>query len=364
MSQIKGNKGEWSELYAFVKLLSLGKLYAADANVRQLNDFYFSILAILREEFPNILSKYQIDNKLSTVEIYLNNKMVDSVSMDELNTWADELFWGIRNANQASFEIPISCSIMSKLHCCKLKAPSRDKADIVMDLHDPKVGFNHVCGFSIKSDVGHPPTLLNASKATNFIYEVSGITDEIVESINNIEGSSKIISRIRSIYERGGKLTFVKTANATFEGNLMFIDSMMPRIMGELVRYSYCTNEKDMVRIGNYFETTNPLGDVHPSGFYNYKIKEFLCAIALGMVPDTPWKGVDDANGGYIIVTLTGDVLAYHIYNRDAFKQYLLKNTVLERASTGRHNYASIYKGKDGKKYMNLNLQIRFRPIL
>ena len=33
---LTGNKGEWSELYALVKLLSSGKLYAADENTEKL----------------------------------------------------------------------------------------------------------------------------------------------------------------------------------------------------------------------------------------------------------------------------------------------------------------------------------------
>lgn len=62
---------------------------------------------------------------------------------------------------------------------------------------------------------------------------------------------------------------------------------------------------------------------------------------------------------GYVIVKEDGDVLAYHIYNRGAFETYLLNNTKLERGSTSRHGFASIYKD-NGKYYINLNLQIRF----
>lgn len=78
------------------------------------------------------------------------------------------------------------------------------------------------------------------------------------------------------------------------------------------------------------------------------------------MEPGTVWSGDDNANGGYIVAKSDGEVLAYHLYNRDKFKQYLLENTKLERGSTSKHNYASIYK-ENGKMYINLNLQIRFK---
>jgi len=46
--RITGNKGEWSELYALLKLLSLGKLYAADENINKVESVYFPIIQILR----------------------------------------------------------------------------------------------------------------------------------------------------------------------------------------------------------------------------------------------------------------------------------------------------------------------------
>ena len=72
------------------------------------------------------------------------------------------------------------------------------------------------------------------------------------------------------------------------------------------------------------------------------------------------WDGLDEANGGYIIVKADGEILAYHIYNRNFFEQYLLDNTILERASTSRHDYMSLYE-ENGEMFIKLNLQIRFR---
>ena len=36
--KMSGNKGEWSELYVFFKLLSEGKVYAADENVLKIEE--------------------------------------------------------------------------------------------------------------------------------------------------------------------------------------------------------------------------------------------------------------------------------------------------------------------------------------
>ena len=92
------------------------------------------------------------------------------------------------------------------------------------------------------------------------------------------------------------------------------------------------------IDIVNKLEIENPMkyGNVNA---YRYKFNKFLTAVALGMKPATIWDGIDEASGGYIIVKKQGDVLAYHIYNRNYFEEYLLKNTKYETASTSRHGF-------------------------
>ena len=94
--------------------------------------------------------------------------------------------------------------------------------------------------------------------------------------------------------------------------------------------------------------------------FYEYKLKHLLTDIALGLMPAKVWTGKYDATGGYLIVKEDGNVLAYHLYNRNEFENYLFHNTKLETASTTRHNFGKIFQEND-KQIMKLNLQIRFK---
>ena len=41
---LSGNKGEWSEIYVFLKLLGEGRLNAADANLIAIPDIYYPII--------------------------------------------------------------------------------------------------------------------------------------------------------------------------------------------------------------------------------------------------------------------------------------------------------------------------------
>lgn len=214
-------------------------------------------------------------------------------------------------------------------------------------------------GFSVKSYIGGAPTLLNASGATNFSYEVTGLSDEQMTEINSIDTRTKIMDRIAAIINYGGTIKYYKTINDVFAGNLMMIDSRMQEMISEILLYSYKENELDCKVIIEEMEASNPMGFPR-QGIYAHNFKQFLCAKALGMDPSIEWSGEDDANGGYIVAKSNGEVLAYHLYNRDKFKQYLYENTKMERGSTKRHNYATLYKA-DGRMFINLNLQIRFK---
>ena len=100
---------------------------------------------------------------------------------------------------------------------------------------------------------------------------------------------------------------------------------------------------------------------LNPSPAINfiYKIKDFLTDCALGMTPTAPWTGHYDATGGVIIVKEDGDIVCYHIYNRNEFQDYLLNNTKMDQASTSRYQFGDLYE-ENGSVFLKLNLQIRF----
>jgi len=358
MARLTGNKGEWSELYAFVKLLSTGKLYAADENLNRIDDTYFPILRILRSEASNLDTAYVIRPEDGSVDVLQNDKGPKKLMRDRLEEYASNLCDGIKKGSKAAFAIDCAENIMGELACSKIAAPSTDKTDITMQLHDINTGYESICGFSIKSELGNPPTLLNASGATNFVFKISGISDAEMDRINAIATDTKIIDRITAISVTGS-IEFQHAKNDTFSGNLMLIDTCMEEIIAAILLDYYRNNISDCRTLLSLLEERNPLK--YPRrGMYEYKFKKFLCAVALGMTPARVWNGREEANGVYVIVKDDGDVVAYHIYNRDKFETYLLNHTKLERGSTSRHHFASIYKEDDNEKYMNLNLQIRF----
>ena len=353
---ITGNKGEWSETYAFLRLLADGKLFAADEQLNRISNIFFPIMKIIREETLGKPYEYRPNMNNAVIEIYLNDRQLLRLPAVEFDAEANYLYNAV-NTKRGAFEVARTETFIKNIYMTKLKASSADKSDIKIQIHDVYTGYENVVGFSIKSELGKPPTLLNPGRTTNFIYNVEGLRSEHISQINAIDTQTKIIDRMKAIFEVGGRLIFESMENKTFRENLQMIDSQMPSIVAEMLSGCYAKIASDCTGLTDYVIQINPLSQ--SADFYKHNIKEMLCAIALGMKPATKWKGTDEASGGYIIVKTNGDVLAYHIYNRDAFKSYLLKNTKLERASTSRYGFATLYE-EDGKIKIKLNLQIRF----
>lgn len=78
------------------------------------------------------------------------------------------------------------------------------------------------------------------------------------------------------------------------------------------------------------------------------------------MVPGSAWDGNYDANGGYLIVLSSGEIISYHIFDKKEFEDYLFNNTKLETPSASRYGIGEVYSNYRSKAIM-LNLQIRFK---
>ena len=60
------NKGEWSEIYVLLKLLGEKKLYAGDGELNKIEDLFYPILKVLRQEQTNYY-EYTLEDDLVIV---------------------------------------------------------------------------------------------------------------------------------------------------------------------------------------------------------------------------------------------------------------------------------------------------------
>ena len=236
-------------------------------------------------------------------------------------------------------------------------------------------------------NLGKDSTLFNPAVGTNFIYKISHPENKEIDIsafnretlLKSKENSklSKINIRINELLKLGYQINLEKIQSENLELNLILIDSQLPLILSKILMYKYSlsvSNTKDLIEL---IKQKNPLNfnlsKGHP--FYENKIKNFLTESALGMTPETVWNGIYDATGGIIIVKSSGDLVCYHIYNRNEFQNYLVNNTKLEQASTGENEenpgfartdkktkpfkFGWLYE-ENGGYFLKLNLQIRF----
>ena len=356
---ITQNKGEWSELYVFLKLLGDGVLYAADADLNKIEDLYYPLIEILRKEDEQI--KHYVKN-IPNIEVKDNaGNIILKLPMTEFESKAKLLLEAIKKYD-STFAVPEIEKFMDIIKCTKVKADSADKSDITLILHDCKTLRDEQFGFSIKSKLGHPSTLLNSGRTTNFIYEITGnLSKEQITEINKTNTGAKLRDRLLKIKDYACKLNFVGMENENFKSNLQMIDCAFPLIISEYLIQYYSSNGSLISELTPKVREVNPckLNTSMPHLYYEHKMKNFLTDIALGMTPATPWTGNFQATGGYIIVREDGEILCYHIYNHNEFQEYLFKNTRFDTPSASRYDFGYIYQ-EDNKNYIKLNLQIRF----
>lgn len=353
-----GNIGEWSELYTLFKLLADGKLYAADENTNKIPEIYYDVLKVLRSE-KNSKLDYSRTTEVKVINADTGELMY-SVPIKMFVEQTDKLLrlMKLQTNAEGAFELPEIWSFAKSIGCQSLKAKSQDKSDIHLMVHDIMSGRDDTFGFSIKSQLGSPSTLFNASGATNFTYTVVGHTffQNEIDTFNNLKRFKQKFDYLHSL---GADIEFDYVDNKIFDFNLKMVTSEMSEVFAEMIKVYYEGKANKISEITEIVAESSIVNTINNGIYLKHKVKTLLTNIALGMVPGTLWTGDYEATGGYIIVKEDGDVVCYHIYNRNAFMNYMFDNTRFDTPSQSKHGFGMIYK-KDSCQILKLNTQIRF----
>ncbi|MBB6275507.1 HpaII family restriction endonuclease [Porphyromonas circumdentaria] len=352
-----GNKGEWSEFYAFLKLLSEGVIFSADGRLNRYEDRCYPILEVFRDDAPNRTS-YKIQREDDSILITGAEASV-TVPQEVFRSQAGLLLEGIK-AMSGTAEFPHLHPFMDLIHNTTVKAKSSDKADIRIVIHNLHTGAKPELGYSIKSRLGAASTLINANKdGTNFIFKIDGFNEEQKNNCNALPNFRRKFDYLHSV---GARISFQGVANETLHNNLMLLDLGIEKIIAISLLEYYSGAGRTLEEICDTISRKDPLGIMPPSGqpMYTYKIKQWLLAFALGMTSSSPWYGRFHANGGYIVVKEDGEIICYHFFDRNDLEDYLFFNTRFETPSTSRHDFGYIYE-QYGNFLLKLNLQVRFK---
>lgn len=355
---LRGNKGEWSEVYAFLRLLADGEVYSGDKDLNKIPERTYPLLALFRDDKPG-RTEYRIRALEGAIEV-LTGEHRTLIPQAVFSSKANELLNQIKLLKSAG-EIPILTPFFEAIHCNVLKAKSKDKADVRLVVHHLKTGTQAEMGYSIKSKLGGASTLINANKdGTNFLYELVGISEQTMKKWNQCK---YFRDRFALLDQSQVQMVALGPVDQILKTNLLMLDLGLEQILSNLLLAYYMEGIRDISSIAQKLTEQDPLQIVHgetPQPMYEYKIKQWLLAFALGMTCNHPWNGQFNAKGGYVVVREDGEVVCYHFFDRNDLEDYLFYNTCLDTPSTGRHDFGQLYH-QDNRYYLKLNLQVRFK---
>mgnify|MGYP000547623302 CR=1 FL=1 len=334
------NKGEWSEFYAFLKILIEGFAHEADKDLKKKPTKY-DFVSLLRDDSGEM-------RVIPTRESQYGEEKV--ITRQNLISFTLDLFKSIKRGD-GSFELPETKDVLSALGLEKIKASSVSKTDLLAKIKSPATGEEIDRGFSIKSQVGSPSTLINASSHTRFEYFIPISIHEIQEIWKNA-GAKGPRDKVRSLQKQGLAVSPRGAVSPVFRGNLSFWGEEFQIYLGGLLLNSYLEESRQIQDLC--------IGEKFGSGAFKYKLKEFLAASALGMVPSKEWDGKHPVHGGYIVVGENGELLVLSAEKGDDFRDYLFERSSFDTPSSSKFEVCSLASVSDGTS-MTLTLQVRFK---
>ena len=268
----------------------------------------------------------------------------DGIMVPEIQDYLEELSFDSPKAN------------LSK----RAKEKYGAKTDIIVTTED---SFDHVrtiCGFSIKSHIGSPPTLFNCSESSGFVYKIVGCNVDGMQRLNYKDSFLEIISTIKEEYS----LEYMGCRNEIFEQNIRVVDSRMDEILQNAilmqVRYIEGLNSSQISEVCKALAVLNPISVRNPEVFYEAKLKAFLFASFAGMTASEEWSGRKKLTGGYIDVDREGELLYYRAISDDIFENYLFKHTYVDRPDRG---YKKDFAVAEAKAFIDENRSLTDEEI-
>ena len=348
------NVGEWSELYALAYLLGHGGGYGADDNQDPIKSLFYKILAALfKNEKESADLTFKVDGK--EVLIYVDQKLNGRVSRAQLLKLASALHGDLLSPPSGrAFALSKGDELLDALMKNKTSTSSGSYNDICLKFEDSRTKTpSPFIGFSIKSHINAKSTLLNASLATNFVYEIVPRKNKPSASIPSFGLSLK--QDMQKLVSAGYTLKFLNIDNKIHQQNMELVDSNLARYMA---RCLFETTQHSNGHFSRIAEIVFPSGKEENKAI-QLKLKQYLGYVMLGMRPTTKWSGQPNDFGGLILVKKSGDVLFYYLYNMNDFQNFLYKNLKFEYGKRSRHKFGKPYK-ENGKTLIKLNLQLRF----
>lgn len=353
-------KKEWCELYSFFRLLSDGVVYGGATDGMRDSERGFPVAMVQREEHDGT-RRYIIEENEVCVK---GEEMEKSFPREDFATVSELIWQALVSTSGNNVESPEGVEeFLDEVGIFHLEAQTEDRTDYYIALWSVKAPL---IGFRVHSYINGMNILLDGGRAANFKFEQAGVkfATPTVNKINMLESPNEVTDRMFLIERLGGVLKYSDATDKVFRSNLSMIDLHFPRMLGEMVRTMHLEGITAIDELTERIKQLNPLKIkdelITKHHFYEYKIKQFLMAIALGMRPAKLYNGTDSAVSGFIMVSKSGEVCMYQKADKALFEDFLYHHTRLEKGPLEKDKYGFLER-ENGVYYFKLNAKIGFR---
>lgn len=354
----EATKREWGELYAFFRLLADGYVYAGTPEVKKNEAQKLPVAMIQREEHDGT-RRYIIENE-KTIHI-IGGKIDKRVLREDFAAVAALILGAVKASRENEVMSPDGVEeFLDEVAIYDLEAKTDDRTDFHVAFYSVETPF---VGFCVRSRLGAMFPLLDGGRTANFKFEQTGIkfATPTVNKINAFGEEEDVVGRMLMLERLGGILKYSDVADKVFRSNLCMIDLHFPRMLAEMLRIMQLDGITKVSELTDAIKKINPLKIkdelIGKHGYYEYKMKQFLLALALGMRPAKLFTGVDSAISGFLLVDGSGEVLCYQKSDRETFADFLFYNSRFEKGSTAKDKYGYLER-ENGVYYFKLNLKI------
>ena len=358
---LSATRTEWNELYVVFSLLHQGQLVLGNAGGTP-SDSSLPIGRLTRQEHDG---KRDYTIHPDTIELTGEDLHME-VPREDFGTVAALILHTLKASHQDEPEAPEGVkAFLDALHIYDMEARTDDRTDFYLTFHD--TSFPPM-GFRIYSRLCTMPALLDGGRTANLKLRQEGIrfAAPAVNKINYTDtpdNADEVARRMLYIESMGGILKYDDVADKVFRANLQLIDLNMGRVLCDMVRTMHLDNVYKVNALTTLLEEHNPLKIkeevIRKHGYYRYKVKQLLMAIALGMRPAKQYDGTESAVAGFVMADAEGGLLGYRKTEREVFANYLFDHTRLEKGSPEKDKYGYLER-ENGQYYLKLNLKIGF----
>lgn len=341
--QIKGNKGEWSEMYVFLKMLGSENIKIDNKEYKE-----FSIIRYFEGE----VYEYKKGNLF--VELFENGKYSGlTIPKTEFELLSKILKKDIINNKGRSFSVSKHIvTFLEKIKVKSIKASFCHKEDMIIAIDGKKMGF------SIKSFLGKPPCLFSGSANTNIVYKIrsdnNAYDESFLDKVNNIYTSSggvALKSRINTLLSKYTLEPITFECDA-MHNNLNHISNKIEKVLMNVVLSYYTLKDRK--------STTNikRIIDTFPNSVEcTSELVNFAKECDKSLQPTVNWSK-NSFIKGTIYVKRDGSI---HIsmYESDDYNK-ILEKVRIDRGSANRYDYGKIVF-YNNVPYFKINMQIRYR---